>query len=162
MEANGLITEREKVVAALDPSADLYNTDPASDIFNMAGYNKCTFLLFQGPSTSNTGNATITVEAVDNVAGSNATALPFKYRKKAAGADATWGAITAATTSGFTTTANETTIYEIVIEDADLPESQQYVRAVFTEATDDPVTGSCIAMLTGGRYKDPNQIDPLT
>lgn len=157
----GLLTEDFQIVGGLSPSADLYNGDPATDVVGMAGYNKVHFLLHQNTGGTNTGTATVTVEAVDNAAGSNAVAIPFRYRAKTTGASSAWGAVTAATASGFTTTANEDTIYEIQVEDQDLPDTQSYVRMVLTEAVDDPVLGSVMILLVGSRYKEPNQIDSL-
>lgn len=160
---NGAMTEVTKIVNGLSPSADLYNGDPATDVVSMEGYTRCTFVLHQnGASPSSNGNATITVEECTSAAGSGATAIAFKYRKKTTGASATWGSITAATASGFTTTAVEDTIYEIFVTDSALSSDSKFVRLKATESTDAAVIGSVQIFLDGGRYKDPHLIDPLS
>ena len=47
-----------------------------------------------------TGTSTITIEACDDVSASNVSAIPFKYQKQT-GSDDTYGALTSATTAGF-------------------------------------------------------------
>lgn len=159
--SNELLTERCQLVIGLSASNDLYNGDPATDVVNMRAYSRATFLLHQKTSGSPHGTATITVEACSSAAGSSATAIPFKYRKKTTGASSVWGAITAVAATGVSTTANEDTIYEITIQDTDLPEAKKYCRAVFTEVVDSPVYGACSILLEGGRYKDPNLVNSL-
>ena len=158
---NGFFNEDLKVLAGLTPSADLYNGDPATDIVNMAGYTKCVFVLHQVQGSTSIGSAVITVEAVDNAAGSNALEIPFTYRKKTTGTSEVWGSITAALAAGFTTTVAEDTMYIIEIDHQALPEAQQWVRMVMTEAVDSPVLGSVAIYLDGARYKDPNHMDAL-
>ena len=118
---NGMLTEHFQLVTGTNPAADMYNSSPASDVVNMEGYTGCHFLVHQTKNaTSTAGTATLTVEECTSAAAAGNTAIAFKYRKKTTGASAAWGAITAATTSGFTTTANEDTIYEIYVKDQDL------------------------------------------
>lgn len=155
---NQLLTETVKIVQGLQPSADLYNGDPATDVVGMKGYSRVSFLLH---AVATTGTAVVTVESCDNAAASNAAAMAFTYRKKTTGASAVWGAVTAATSSGFTTTASESTIYEISIEDQALPEGQPYVRLQLTEGVDAAVVGGVTVALYPARYAEPNMIDPL-
>lgn len=143
-----------KIVNGLAPSADLYNGTPSTDIINMENYERCTFLIFQKTSTSNTGTATITVKESDNVLGSNTTAIAFKYRKnESAGTSDTLGDLTAATTSGFTTTANKTAIYAVEVRADQLSDGYPCVKLVCTEAVNDPVIGCVLAILSGPRIK---------
>src|SRR5262245_34932711 len=95
-----------KIVKALAPSDDVYNTNPSTDEVNMGLYDRATFLLFQKTAGTNTGTATITMRACSANDGSNAEAIAFRYRKIPTGTSDTIGAWTTATTSGFVTTAN--------------------------------------------------------
>ena len=64
-----------------------------------------TFYIYLGVITgaATTSHPTITVEAATAAAsGTNPTAIPFTYRVSAATGTNTWGAITAATATGFT------------------------------------------------------------
>lgn len=155
---NSYLVETHHAVKGLSPSADLYNADPATDVVNMKEYQRCTFILHQnGSSPSSNGNAVITVEACSSAAGSSPTAIAFKYSKMTTGASDTMTALTAATASGFTTTAVEDTTYFIEIDAADLTADKPYVRMVCTESTNAPVIGSVMILLGGSSYKgDPS------
>lgn len=157
MRYQGLFVENVHVVAGLSPSADRYNTDPASDVVNMANFEKAVFLLHQCKNaTSTAGTASVKPQAVSSVAASNAEDLPFKYTKKVTGADDTMGAVTSvAAGSSFTTTANEDTIYVIEVDARDLPATKQYVQLKLTEVVNAPVIGSVICLLVGYRYGYP-------
>lgn len=153
--SNGHFSEQVITVAGLSPSADLYDGDPGTDVVNMEGFNRAVFQLHQKTGGTNTGTAVVTVLASTAASGGTTAAIPFTYRKKTTGASAAYGAITAATTSGFTTTANEDTIYLIEVEDQALPAGKPYLQLKLTEAVDDPVLGSVTIHLMGGRYKEP-------
>lgn len=153
---NGLFIENFHIVAALSPSSDVYNTNPATDIVNMENYQKAVFVLHQKKGTTTTGTATIKAEASNNALGSSVTNIAFKYAKKATGASDTMGSpTTAVAADGFTTTANEDTIYVIEIDARDLPSGKPYVRLTFLEVVNAPVLGGVMCFLAGGRYGFP-------
>ena len=106
-------SEVNKVINATVPVADTFNGDPQSDIINMKNYNKCTFLVMTGAAADNTN--TITVQAGTTVS-SCSTDIVFKYRKIVSGD--THGALTTATTAGFSLTASTANQYAIVEVDA--------------------------------------------
>ncbi len=54
-------SERNKVVNALVPSTDRWNTNPQCDIVHLENFNKCTFLIMTGASADNIN--TVTVQA---------------------------------------------------------------------------------------------------
>jgi hypothetical protein len=139
-----------KPIKALAPAADRWNTSPTTDSISMANHDKLTFLVYQSGGT--TGNATITMLASATSTPSGSTALPFRYRKMTTGASDVMGDVINATASGFTTTANEDAIYELEIDSSELPEGQPWVHLVCTEATNDPVNGCVIALLSEPRY----------
>lgn len=157
MKYNGLFIENFHVVAGLSPSADRYNSDPASDVVNMSNFEKAIFLVHQAKNaTSTAGTAAIKPQAVTSVAASNATDLPFKYGKKVTGASDTMGDVTSvAAGSSVTTTANEDTIYVIEVDATDLPVGSNYVQLKITEVVNAPVIGSVICLLAGYRYGYP-------
>lgn len=154
MNLSEYLLETVKIVNGLAPSADLYNGSPSTDIINMENYDRVVFLLFQKTSTGNSGTATVTISEVDNVLGSNSTAIAFKYRKnESAGTADTFGALTAATSSGFSTTANKTAIYAMEVRADQLSDGYPCVKATFTETVDDPVIGSVLVLCGGAKQK---------
>jgi hypothetical protein len=68
------------------------------------------------------------------------------------GASDVLGAVTNATSAGFSTTAAEDSIYEIEVLSSDLPQSKPWVHLKATEAVDDPVSGCVIALVSEPRY----------
>ncbi len=156
-----MLSESSLIVNVISPKTDIYDTNPAGAYINMKYANKVTFLLAQKTAGTNTGTATITVLAATSNGGAGAEAIEFKYRKKTTGASVVYGNVVDATTAGFTTTANEDTIYEIEVEAAKLPETKPYVTIKLTEAVNDPVTGGVCAILHGARFQSQTQPDVL-
>ena len=149
----GRIVDNLKFVKGLSPSADVYNGNPATDIVNLRDYGKVAFLIHQkANATSTAGTAVITIEACDNAAGSNATAIPFTDNKLTTGVSDTLGSKQTATAAGFTTTANEDTVYVIEADVRDLPDGQDWIRLVATEGVNAPVIGSCLILLADPKY----------
>lgn len=157
MKYNGLFIENFHLVNGLSPSADRYNTDPASDVVNMENFEKAVFLIHQiRNATSTAGTASVKPQAVSSVAASNAEDLPFKWSKKTTGADDTMGSVSSvAAGNSFTTTANEDTIYVVEVDARDLPATKQFVQLKLTEVVNAPVVGSVICILCGHRYGYP-------
>lgn len=147
-------TEKHLVVTGIAPVADIFNGNPTSDVVSLKNFEKVTFLVSHTGGTTGTGK--IQVQAVDNPAGSNATALDFKYAKKATGASDTWGEVTdAVAATGVTTVATEVAIYAVEILAAALPEDQPYVQLKLTEVVNDPVTGAVLIVLDNPRFSAP-------
>lgn len=140
---SNLFIEMVHPIKGLTPSADMYNTNPASDVVNTKYFKKVVFVIHQAKNaTSTAGTATATIEACSSAAGSNAAAVAFKYSKMTTGASDVMGAITDATASGFTTTANEDTMYFLEVDPAELPAGKPYCRLQLTEVVNAPVLGS--------------------
>ena len=127
---------------------DLFNGNLTTDIISLANYGGAIFILAKGPGA--TGTATITVESCDDTSGTTTTAVAFNYAVCTSGN--TWGNITAATSSGFVTTAGANQAYAIEIRDDQLSGTDKYVRAVFTETANDPVDGAVISIGMGPKY----------
>ncbi len=107
-------SERNKVVNALVPSTDRWNTNPQCDIVHLENFNKCTFLIMTGASADNIN--TVTVQAGATSTGA-ATDIPFRYRSIVSGD--TYGTLTASSTgAAFAFTASTVNQYHIVEVDA--------------------------------------------
>lgn len=127
---------------------DLFDGDPATDVVNLANWNRVIWAIQKG--TGAVGRATVTVESCDDVVPSTATPIAFKYRKQTSGD--TWTEWADAEAAGFTTTAGENQLYEVAVAADALNEDDQYVRLQLTEQTDGAVQGGVIAMLLEPRY----------
>lgn len=98
--------EKLKFAKGIDPVANGFAGTVRSDVYNLAQHGRILFVVYCGVGT--TGTSTITVNACDDITPSNRTAIPFWYREiLATDVD---GAITLATTAGFTTTAGSSRI----------------------------------------------------
>jgi len=135
------------------PKADGYDSNPVGQYVNSKHGDFISWFLQQKTAGSNTGTATITVLAASDNSGTGATAVAFSYRKKTtAPAVTAFGAVTAATASGFTTVANEDTEYEIEVNSRALPESLPYVALKLTEVVNDPVSVAVNGFITSPHY----------
>jgi len=136
-----ILTQNGHIAQGTFPNADMFDTVQRSDVFNMKNYMGCEFLIIKG--AGGTGTATITVNACDDAVPSNRTAIPFRYRVNTSGD--TWGAVTVATSAGFTTTAGANQLYEIIVDGAELGKlSLGYVELTATEVVNSPCTGSIL------------------
>jgi hypothetical protein len=115
----------------------------------MANHQSAMFIVYKGVGT--TGTSTITVEACDDVSGTNATAVPF-YSKSITSTDIQ-GAMTARAAAGFATTAGSSQIYVIqVAAEALAATNYQFVRLKAVEVVDSPVLGGIAIALAGPRF----------
>lgn len=129
-------------------AADMYNGDPATDVVSTVNYHGVRFEIIEGAGA--TGTAVVTVEECTAIDGTGATAIAFTYRVKAGTAD--WGAWTAATSSGFTTTAGANKLYEIDVPSDSLSSDSPYVRLQLTEGVDSAVVGAVNARAYRARF----------
>jgi hypothetical protein len=142
--------ELNHLVKGLDPVADAFSGTVYSDIINMKNYEHAQFIIFKGVGT--TGTSTITVEACDDVSGSNVSAVPFVYQACTTGD--TWGARTDAAATGFNTTAGSSQLYKIDVDAEQLASSGYgYVRLKAVEVADSPVLGGIFVNLTESKYE---------
>lgn len=127
----------------LDPVADAFTGTVYSDIVECLGAGVL-FVIYKGVGA--TGTSTITVEACDDTTPTNSTAVAFRYRTCTTGD--TWGSWTEATTTGFTTTAGSSQLYQIVVPAAELAsEGYGYARLAAVEVVDNPVLGGILGMV---------------
>lgn len=148
------IHESIRWVKGLDPVADAFTATQYSDVVSLEDNDAVVFLVYKGVATGGTATATITVQACDDFTPSNRTAVAFKYRRSCNTADAQ-GALTAATTSGFTTTAGSSEIYEIFVRKEDLASTgYANVQLKSVEGVDDPVVGCILIGMLAPNYAE--------
>lgn len=130
------------------PVADAFAGTLNTDIVNVQGHG-VKFTIGKGAGA--TGTSTITVSACDDTTPSNTTDVIFWYR--AMTTLGTWGAWTAATATGFTTTAGANQMYEVYAPGDVLGATGYgYARLNAVEVANDPVTGYVVAEVINTRY----------
>lgn len=138
--SNGLILEGFQLIKGLDPVADAHNGAPGSDVIDMMPFSNIAFISYRGVATGGTAAPTYTLEACDDIVPSTTSAIPFHYRKS-------YGAVTAATATGFQATAGSSAIDVIEVrEDALAALGYRYIRLKIAETVNDPVV-ACILVL---------------
>ena len=154
-----LALEKIKLVKGIDPVADAFAGTADSDVVTLENFQKALFLIYKGVGA--TGTADITVMAASDNSKTGAEAVAFKYTSITSGE--TSSSVTAATSSGFTTTAGSSQLYAVEVQSVDLPDGKPYVFLRSTEDTNDPVLGGVLIQLTGGRHAgDPANFPAVT
>jgi hypothetical protein len=136
--------------AEVAANEDIFNGNPASDVIRLSENDEILFIIHK--SAGAVGTATITVESCDDVTPTTHTAIPFKYR--AMTTNGTWGAVTAAAATGFTTTAGANQMYIVSVKANQLVEGHQFVRLVATEVVDAACDGAILAVLVRGAHEE--------
>jgi hypothetical protein len=134
---------------------DIFNGDPATDVISLENYNRVMFIISKNAGA--TGTAVVTVESCDDTTPTTATAIAFKYRACTSGN--TWGDVTAAASTGFTTTAGANQCYVIEVCADDLYSTDKFVRMQLTEDTNNPCDGAVICVLGEPRYSVGTPLD---
>lgn len=146
-------------VNGLPPVADAFAADPNADVVNMKNYNKALFVIQKGVGTTGTG--LVTVLACDDTTPSNTTAIPFRYRNITSGD--TPGAITEATSAGFTFTAGSNHLIAVEVDAVEVEKAGYgYVTLNVTEDTDDPVLAGILCILGEPRYSTDSTTTAIT
>lgn len=139
-------------VKGIDPVADAFAGTVYTDVVSMEDNEAVLFLVYKGVGT--TGTSTITVQACDDFTPSNRTAVTFYYRRSCNSAD-DQGALTAATTAGFTTTAGSSEFYEIYVRKQDVGSSgYPNVQLKLVEVVDDAVLGGVAIGMLGPNHAE--------
>ncbi len=135
---NYKVSEITHLGIGLSPLADRFAGTVYSDVISMKNFQKCRFIVFGGVGA--TGTSTITVEACDDTVPTNASAVAFSYKEHTANDVA--GALSAATTAGFTTTAQADRLVTVEVDqEALIASGYGYVRLKAVEVADSPVLG---------------------
>lgn len=140
-------------VKGIDPVADAFAGTVSTDVINAIGEGVL-FVVHKGVGA--TGTSTITVEACDDTTPTTTAAVAFMYRTNTSGD--TWSDWTRATTSGFTTTAGSSQLYQVYVESAELASEGTtgygYVRMKAVESVDSPVLGGVTAAIVNPRHAE--------
>lgn len=143
------LAEQGHVVNILPP-VDVNGAAWASDYFSLKNAAHATIILTLGV----TGAAsTVTLYESDDNAGTAETAIAFDYYAETTAAGDTLGTRTAATTSGFATSTNDSITYVIEVDAAELSDGYPYLCL---KGTDPAVATlvSAVAVLSGVRYQE--------
>lgn len=144
MGSNKILSQSVHFVPLIDPVADFLDTGKTTSPINMRDAHAVTFYLYWGVGA--TGTSTVTVEACDDTSATNVSAIPFKYRVRSA--TDVFGALTSATTAGFTTTAGSSQVYCVEVDANEMGDSgYKYVRLKTVEVVNSPVLGGIHAMV---------------
>lgn len=144
-----LLSESTHLVKGLDPVADAFSGTVYSDVVNMEGAAGVRFIIHVGVGA--TGTSTFTVQACDDTTPSNRTAVAFWYKEITSGD--TDAALTAATTSGFTSTAGSSKIIVIDVPASAIASTGYgYVQLKAVESVNDPVLGGILIEQYGLRF----------
>lgn len=147
-------SEEANFRVGLKAAADRWNTDPATDIFDMRKYGRIAFYVMQADATAGTANPTITVEASSDNAGAGAVAIAFRSRKQTD--IGTVGALTETAAAGVALTAGDDQTLIAEVRPEDLPDGKPWVRVVATEGANDPAVGCISVVMDRPRYTDGN------
>ena len=135
-------------VVNIIPPIDVNGAGASSDVFSMELYDHATIYLTLGV----TGAAcTVTLEECDNLTPTTDTAIAFKYYAETTAAGDTLGALTAATSAGFATSANDNVTYVIEIDAADLTDGYPCLQLEVSDPSAATLV-SAIAVLSGPKY----------
>lgn len=148
---SGQLAQRTHFAIGINAVADAFAGTVYSDVVNAKGYSKVVFLAHHGVGA--TGTSTFTVLAGSDAADppTASTAVPFKY--KVMSTSDTEGALTAATTSGFLSTAGSNQVYWIEVDVEELGDTgYNYLCLKCVEGTDSPRLGGVLILMHGSRY----------
>lgn len=144
------------IVNGFVPVADAFATSKTTDFISLANYRRISFHVHTGDATAGTANGVITVLASTVAAGSNPTAVAFRYRVCASSTTVdTWGASTAAAATGVAMTAGDNYMYLVEVTADELEAAAagaKFVALKVTEDTNDPIVAECIGILSEPRF----------
>lgn len=149
----------ENVVPLLIP-LDRTATAAATPWVDLKTAHDMTFLVYYGALTGgSTGDlVTVTVEAATVADSAGEAAVAFSYRLSGATGANSWGAVTAATTSGVTLAENadDNKILLVAIDPAAIAGAKadaRWVRLVLTPAANYAASTGCVIGVISPRYK---------
>lgn len=138
------------------PKADAFATSATTDYVSVENYGRIGFIIHTGDATGGTANGTVTIAASDDASGSSTTNMAFTYRASASSTTVdTWGAQTAAASTGFSMTAGDNYIYYCEVNAEDVEAAQagaKFVALTVTEVTNDPIVASILVVGLDPRY----------
>ena len=130
------------------PVADALADEIFTDVVSLSEFEEAYFIVSWGVGT--TGTTTMTVESCDDFTPSNTEEVEFEYKRVSAGETNTkW---TAATSSGFTTTAGSHQTYVIRAKAENQFLNYPNVRLKCDEVADAALLGGCLIMMAKPSY----------
>ena len=149
------------IVPAFVPVADAFSSGLTTEAVSLANYRKATLVVITGAIQDASISNLVTVEASDDAAGSSTTAMAFRHRAQQYSTTVdTWGALTAATSSGYNfatnnAVANAVWFLEVLAEEVSAAQAgASFVRAVIAETVDKTITAGGIWILSDPRTMD--------
>ncbi len=144
--------EKCRFVNALAPIADAFAGTVYPAGVNISEIGKACFVVQKGVGT--TGTSTLTLLAGDDASPLTETAIPFHYRRIQSD-NTTIGAVTAATASGFVTTAGSGDMYILEVDAQALAATgYKYLHLKAVESVDSPVLLGVLFIGTDLRFAD--------
>ena len=144
------------IINGISPVADAFATSGTTDYVAVQNYGRIGFIIHTGDATGGTADGVVTISASDDASGSSTTAMAFTYRVCLSSTTVdTWGAQTAATSTGFAMTAGDNYIYycEVNAEDVQAAQSgAKFVAMTVTEDTNDPIVAGILGLGLDPRY----------
>lgn len=119
------------------------------DVFTMAKHSHATIIVQIGVSAA--AFTKIIVNQCTDFAATGATAIAFNVYKEETAAGDTLSARTAVAATGLTPSANDSIMYVIELDAAELSEGYQFVQLSLTNGVNS-VIASAVAVLSGSRY----------
>lgn len=145
-----MLDELNHVVNVLAPAANAFAGVVPTKVINMKNWGCACFVVQCGVGA--VGTATITIEACNDATPTLTTAIPFFYQECVTGD--TYGPITQAPATGFTTAAASNKVYKVCVLDNTLATTGYgYVRLKSTEVVVGAISGGVVAVLTDGRFE---------
>ena len=150
----------KQITNGLTPVADAFAGGVATDLHSLENYRKITWIIFTGAFEDTGVSNIVTVDASDDASASSTTAMAFNHRSMAwnATTEAAWGALTAATSSGYNFTTNNTAsnaIFAITVT-ADKVEAAQagakFARLAIAETANKTITAGVLVIMEDPRY----------
>ena len=138
------------VVNVLSPAANVFAGVVPTKVINMKNWASACFIVQCGIGA--VGTATITIEACSDATPTATTAIPFFYQECVTGD--TYGPITQAPTTRFTTAAASHKVYKVFVQEGSLTMTgYSYVRLKSTEVVVGAIAGGVVAILSKGRFE---------
>ena len=149
------------VVNVLPPAADVLSGTVYTTPVKLSLYEFAHFILSFGVGL--TGRSTVTVEAVDDAAGSNPAPIAYQRIKQAPGANPvdTFGQYGDVPATGELTDVGSNRLEVIDVRNKELPAGKPFVRLKFVESVDSPVAASVVAVLSHPKYQQVPQMSAL-
>lgn len=147
------------IVPAFVPVADAFASGIDTEAVSLANYRRATLVVITGAVEDSGVSNLVTIEACTSAAGAGATAMAFQYRAMQYSTSAdTWGALTAATSSGYNfsdnnAVANAVWMAEVTADEvASALDGASFVQAAIAETADKTITAGGIWILSEPRY----------